>query len=453
MKYLWITAFFISFFLILSCGKNKNQSNEKRKNEAEIIHPNKNKTVSSQSQEVSSKSACFKKIWGPVRISSTSATPYGLSGATGVGQVGVTWIEPSLYTSNVYFARISSEGTVQKIPVTKKASAYAPTDTAWTGRDFAIAWGDDRQRRIEIFTARVSPTGKISSGARQFTFTRPVKEGDIYSSDSSKEPALLNYNENLLIVWGGPGDRGRQQMYHSIVSKKGKALYEPYELTKGPFDHGSFRLAPVDGGVAFLFCVNPGGENQIWRGIMEGIPPKVTSFPSMIAATKFFPCQPVEIPVAGKNLIMWVEKAKESGLEQTGNIKIVSTLPSGELGAASTVNEVTIVNYRAKLNAGRPFDAVSTGKHFAIAWTSPRTTQGEKIEEEKIQNIDVGIFSEAGEKLCEPYRVDAPGLFPDDPRILYSGFEKRFIIVWTDRLPGEIAFSVEVEGIEISFNE
>jgi hypothetical protein len=384
------------------------------------------------------KKLCFKKIWGPLKLSSGEANVTGMSAATGVGQAGAMWIEVGQKGSEVYFTRITGGTKGQTIRMTKGASAFPPTSAAWTGKDFALAWGDDRFRRIEIFIARVSPVGKITLAPRQFTQTRPSKQSDVYSSDSSQEPALACSGGNLLIIWGGPGDYGRQQIYHTTISKSGKPLYAPYEITKGPFDHSGLNLVSFEEGASIFFCALKGDINEIYRGVLSGAPPKIASQPSKVAGTLYSPCQSQEVDTGENRVILWPEK-KESESLVTAGLSMAVILPTGEFGSAAELESLHLIKFPGKFR--RAFDAAGAGGKVAVAWVdSP--PGGE-------QGIKAGIYSDAGSCLCEPLPLEAQ-LIPTDPRMLYSGFGRQYVVLWVDRRPGGDSYTLEAEGIEIA---
>ena len=381
--------------------------------------------------------ACFAMAWGPVLLSSGKQSVAGISAATGVGQVGVMWIETEESRSDAYFVRLTGGVQQETIRITTGGSAYPPSALAWTGKEFALAWGDDRLRRIEIFTARVSPTGKVTAGAKRFTQTSGAGSGDVYASDSSQEPALAYYGDNLLMVWGGPGDEGSQQVYHTTVSKNGSPLYDPYEITKGPFHHAGMNLAATDEGAGLLFCVHKGDENEIFRAVLGGTPPEIVSQPSRLAGTVYSTCWSTEVAAGEASGVLWADTIESEGLTDD-ILKIVRIGADGTFGAEALVEGVRLLKFPGKFR--RPFGAATCSGNAAIAWL--HAPPGGETE------VKAGVFSLDGRKACEPLTLESR-IGPTDVRIVYSGQEKVYVVLWVDREMGGTTFSLYAAGVDL----
>ena len=382
--------------------------------------------------------ACFAMAWGPTLVSSGKQSVAGISAATGVGQVGVMWIEMEESRSDAWFARLTGSVKQETIRITTGGSAYPPSALAWTGKEFALAWGDDRMRRIEIFTARVSPTGKVSAGAKRFTQTSGGESGDVYASDSSQEPALAYYGDNLLMVWGGPGDEGSQQVYHTTVSKGGSPLYEPYEITKGPFLHAGMNLAAMDEGASLLFCVHKGEENEIFRAVLGGTPPRIVSQPSLLAGSLYSTCWSTEVTAGEASGVLWADTIESEGITDD-IVNIVRIGADGTFGAEAAVEGVRLLKFPGKFR--RPFGAATCSGNAAVAWL--HAPPGGETE------VRAGVFSLDGRKVCEPLTL-ASRIGPTDVRIVYSGQEKTYVVLWVDREMGGTTFSLYAAGIDLA---
>jgi len=383
------------------------------------------------------KKPCFKPVWGPVQVSSGKHDVMGLGAATAVGQVGVIWLETKESGSEAYFTRIAGSDKQGTLTISGGGSAYPPAAAAWTGRDFALAWGDDRFRRIEVFIARVSSTGKTTMKARQFTQTKPAGTGDLYDSDSSQEPALAYYDGNLLMVWGGPGDKGRQQVYHTTISKSGKPIYSPYEITKGPYNHTGMNLVPMDDGASLHFCVRKGEENDIFRLLMTGTPPSIDQAPQKIAGTTYSPCWSTEVALGDKRALLWAERIEIQGVA-ANPLNILGVMADGSFDKSYEVEDAGLVKFPGKFR--RAFDAAECGGKVAVVWVD------QPPEEET--ELRAGIFGLDGRTECRPLELESR-IGPTDPRILYSGQGMQYVVLWVDREMGGKTFSLYAAGIEM----
>jgi hypothetical protein len=380
---------------------------------------------------------CFQPVWGPVQLSSGKHDVVGVGAATGVGQVGVLWLETKMTGSEVYFTRIAGSDKQGTLTISSGGSAYPPAAAAWTGKEFALAWGDDRFRRIEVFVGKVSSTGKVTMKARQFTQTVPADTGDVYDSDSSQEPALAYYGGNLLMVWGGPGDKGRQQVYHTTVSKSGKPIYAPYEITKGPFNHTGMNLVSMDDGASLHFCVRKGEENDIFRVLLSETPPTIDQPPQKIAGTTYSPCWSTEVAIGDKQAVLWAERKENQGVI-TNPLHVLGVMADGSHDEAHEVEDVGLVKFPGKYR--RAFDAAECGGKVAVLWVD------EPPEEETV--LKAGIFGLDGRAECRPADLESR-IGPTDPRILYSGQGMQYVVLWVDREMGGKTFSLYAAGIEI----
>jgi hypothetical protein len=383
------------------------------------------------------KKPCFEPVWGPIQLSSGKHDVVGLGAATGVGQVGVLWLETKVSGSEVYFTRIAGSDKEGTLTISSGGSAYPPAAAAWTGKEFALAWGDDRFRRIEVFVGKVSSTGKVTMKGRQFTQTVPANTGDVYDSDSSQEAALAYYDGNLLMVWGGPGDQGRQQVYHTTVSKTGRPIYAPYEITKGPFNHTGMNLVSSDEGASLHFCVRKGEENDIFRVLLTGTPPSVDEAPQKIAGTTYSPCWSTEVSVGDKRALLWADRIESQGVV-TNPLHIIGVMADGSFDEPREVEDVGLVKFPGKFR--RAFDAAECGGRVAVVWVD------EPPEEET--ELRAGIFGLDGKAECRPLGLESR-IGPTDPRVLYSGHGMQYVVLWVDREMGGTVFSLYAAGIKI----
>ena len=377
--------------------------------------------------------------WGPRAVSSTERPADGLAVALGVGQVGLVWIEELSPGADVYFSRVAGEDVGPPVAVTRGASSFPPTTVAWTGREFALAWGDDRFRHIEIFVARVSLSGKLALQPRRFTTTEAVDDpmAGAYAADSSQIPSLAYYGGQLLIAWGGPGEAGRQQVYYTTLSKAGKPNFDPVQLTGGLSDALGIRLLSYETGALLSYCVSGASGSEMYRLHMDGSPPAAGE-PVKVEESLYIPCS-VKHALAGEGAIaLWAERQEDDGGAVEDRLRGRLVAADGTfVGGSFEVDGVRLVKFPGKHRA--PFDALEIGGgRVAVAWIA-RVPDGSS-------SLRVGVFDVAGERVGEPFDVPAQA-GPTDPHLVASGQQGTFVLAWLDRPAGSSLLRVYVTGV------
>ncbi len=378
-------------------------------------------------------------LWGPEAVSSAQRSADGLAAALGVGQVGVVWIEEQSPGADVFFARVAGQDVGQAVPVTRGASSFPPMAMAWTGKEFALAWGDDRFRHIEIFVARVSYSGKLVLKPRRFTSTQGGDDSmaGVYSADSSQTPALAYYGGQLLMAWGGPGSAGRQQVYYTTLSRAGKPNFEPLPLTSGLTDAVGIRLLSYETGALLSYCVRGSDGNEMHRLHLSGSPPDPAQ-PMKVEQSLYIPCS-VKHALAGDGaVVLWAMRQQDDGGAVEDRLAGQLVAADGSfVGKGLEMPGVRLVKFPGKHRA--PFDALELGGgKLAVAWI-------ERIPDGSA-SLRLGVFDAAGNRHGEPFDVPTQA-DPTDPHLMGSGQPGSFVVTWLDRPLGSTHRRVFVAGI------
>jgi hypothetical protein len=383
--------------------------------------------------------AAGRLVWGPEPVSDAARSADGLAAAMGVGQVGIAWIEMKSPGADVFFARVAGPEVGQAVPVTGGASSFPPTAVAWTGKEFALAWGDDRFRHIEIFVARVSSTGSLVLKPRRFTSTKRADDpmAGVYSADSSQTPALAYYGGQLLIAWGGPGNAGRQQVYYTTLSRAGKPNFQPVALTDGLSDAVGIRLLSHEDGALLSYCVRGADGNEMYRLHVSGSPPDPAP-PARVDRSLYVPCSVKHVPAGDGAVVLWAARDEDEGgaVEDRLAGQVVDA-QGAPVGVSFSLPDVRLVKFPGKHRA--PFDALELGPgRLAVAWIE-RVPDGSAL-------LRLGVFDAAGHPLGEPFDVPAQA-GPTDPHLLGSGQPGSFLLTWLDRPVGSKNRRVYVAGV------
>ena len=115
-------------------------------------------------------------------------------------EYGVAWTDYRDVSSSIYFARIDANGTKigndTRISVDDTYSSRKPS-LVWTGSEYGISWEDGRDADFEIYFARIDANGtKIGSGTR-------ISPSDTYDSQS---PSLIWTGTQFGLAWGDERD-------------------------------------------------------------------------------------------------------------------------------------------------------------------------------------------------------------------------------------------------------
>ncbi len=378
-------------------------------------------------------------LWGPEAVSGEERSADGLAAALGVGQVGVVWIEEQSPGADVFFARVAGQEIGQSVRVTSGASSFPPMAVAWTGKEFALAWGDDRFRHIEIFVARVSYGGKLVLRPRRFTTTQGGDDSmaGVYSADSSQTPALAYYGGQLLMAWGGPGSAGRQQVYYTTLSKAGKPNFDPLPLTSGLADAVGMRLLSYETGALLSYCVRGSDGSEMYRLHLSGSPPDPAQ-PMKVDRSLYVPCSVKHVLAGDGAVVLWAMRDQDEGGAVEDRLAGQLVAADGSfVGESFTMPDVRLVKFPGKHRA--PFDALDLGGgKLAVAWI-------ERIPDGSA-SLRLGVFDAAGNRHGEPFDVPSQA-DPTDPHVLESGQPGSYVVTWLDRPLGSTRRRVFVAGV------
>lgn len=380
-------------------------------------------------------------VWGPESLSSASRMADGLSAARGEGQAALVWIEQKDPGADVVMALLEPDGSSRKVGVTRGASSFAPTAVAWKDGGYTLAWGDDRYRHIEIFAARVSARAKVSLAPRRLTVTTPsdASSGGVFSADSSQTPTLVPYGDRLLAAWGGPGEKGRQQVYVTALATSGKPRLTPRTLTSGSTDAHSLSLAPVGEGAVLSYCVRTPAGSDMFLLPLAGMPPEPGA-PVEVGTSAYVPCTLALATFGQRGVVFWAHREVEEGVIEDGIAVRAIDADARFLAQARDVEGVNLMRFAGKHRAA--FDVLGLdADRVALAWIQ-RDVQGRT-------SLRLALLAPSGELLTEPLVVET--LFaPTDPHVVGSGRPGELLIAWMDREEGRRNLEVRAAHVRLS---
>jgi hypothetical protein len=147
-----------------------------------------------------------------IRITKTTTNSIYQSLAWTGTEYGTAWQDYRNGNYEIYFTRISAAGVKQgsdvRVTNNSKESTYAAI--VWTGKEYGVAWEDNRDGNYEIYFTRISAAG--------------IKQGQdvriTNNAGGSEEPSLVWTGTEYGITWKDYGD-GYFGIYFSRISPAG----------------------------------------------------------------------------------------------------------------------------------------------------------------------------------------------------------------------------------------
>jgi len=109
------------------------------------------------------------KIGADVRITNDAKASMVPSLAWTGSEYGVSWMDEDPGNYEIYFARISADGTKigADVRITNATGGREYPSLVWTGSEYGVSWEDNRDGNFEIYFARISGSGtKIGADVR-----------------------------------------------------------------------------------------------------------------------------------------------------------------------------------------------------------------------------------------------------------------------------------------------
>lgn len=380
-------------------------------------------------------------LWGPLTLSDPARVAIGLSVAAGPAGSAVVWIEQMDPGADVYLAMVGEEPGGDVHRVTRHTSSYPPTAVVHTEEGFVLAWGDDRYRHIEIFVARVTQEGRIAQAPRRLTVTTVSEDapGGVLAVDSSQGPTLATLDDQLVAVWGGPGQGGRQQAYMTTLSTTGKPRGTPLVLTKGKTDASGMQLTSHRRGALLTYCVQGTRGSEMFRMDLTGKPPVASSAVSL-GVSEYVPCAVDHATDQDEVVVLWARREQVTPGVMEDTLVVRSLGASGKLASKETqLPGVRLVKFPGKHRA--PFDVLALGAgRLAVSWVH-RGYDGSR-------QLRVQVYTTSGTPLTEPVVVPTWS-HPADPHLVDGDRDGEVLLVFLDRPQSMEKMQVRAALLEI----
>lgn len=162
------------------------------------------------------------RIGEQIRITDAPSYSLGPSLAWNGSQYGVAWSDYRDGNSEIYFARLDASGT--KIGgdtrVTVAPGESASPSLTWSGTEYGIAWSDNRDENYEVYFARLDAAGTKIGGDARVT----VAPGESYS------PALTWAGTDYALAWNDDRE-GNLEIYFARLDPSGQRISEDMRVS------------------------------------------------------------------------------------------------------------------------------------------------------------------------------------------------------------------------------
>jgi len=179
-------------------------------------------------------SASGAKIGSDVRITNDANLSRDPSLAWTGSEYGVSWVDDRDGNFQIYFARISTDGTKigADIRITNDANGSSGPSLAWTGSEYGVSWRDYRDGNDEIYFARISASGtKVGADVRITN-----------DSNWSELPSLVWTGSEYGVSWDDDRD-GNYEIYFAHISASGTKIGADVRITNAAYDSSYPSLA------------------------------------------------------------------------------------------------------------------------------------------------------------------------------------------------------------------
>jgi hypothetical protein len=167
------------------------------------------------------------KIGSDFRVTSAAGiSQYPSLSWTG-SEFGVCWEENRDGNDEIYFTRVSLDSTEigDDVRITYNGNYSEYPSLTWSGSEFGVSWEDGRDGNDEIYFTRVSPEGTEINDDVRLT----------YMGNSSLHPFLLWTGSEFSVSWDDRRDGVNNEIYFTRVSAGGSEIGDDIRLTNNTY--------------------------------------------------------------------------------------------------------------------------------------------------------------------------------------------------------------------------
>jgi len=165
------------------------------------------------------------KVGKEIPVAATSGAAMSPSLVWGPGEYGLAWVDTRDGNPEIYFARLDRSGLEvgDEIRITRDPARSTSPMLVWTGREYGIAWEDDRDDPLgEIYFVRLDPSGARLGAETRLTF----------SPGDSTDPFVAWTGDGYGIAWRDSRDNnGAGEIYFMRLDSSGSKIAGDMRVT------------------------------------------------------------------------------------------------------------------------------------------------------------------------------------------------------------------------------
>ena len=199
------------------------------------------------------------KAGGDIRVTNAAGDSEAASLVWTGSEYGLAWHDDRDGNTEIYFARLSADGTKigSDVRISDSPALSEYPSLVWTGSEYAVAWEDRRDGNREIYFARID-----GDGNRIGTETRVTDH-----AFESYRPSLEWNGYRYGIAWHDYRD-GNYNIYFARVDELGIKDGDDIQITTDAGDSYDPTLVPTDTGWAVAWHDNRVGNTEIYMALL-----------------------------------------------------------------------------------------------------------------------------------------------------------------------------------------
>lgn len=179
-------------------------------------------------------------------------------------EFGVAWADNREGNLEIYFARLDPTGAKigADVRVTNDPATSTRPSLVWTGSEYGLAWADNRDGNFEIYAKRLGPTGTSLTGDLRVTS----------APQDSINPSLVATGTGFGVAWGDRRDELNGDIFFARLDASGSKVGADVRLTDHPriSSNPSLVWTGTRFGIAFLDDRNGGTGDTWFVGVSAG---------------------------------------------------------------------------------------------------------------------------------------------------------------------------------------
>jgi hypothetical protein len=176
---------------------------------------------------------------------------------------GIAWQDDRNGNEDIYFARLDASGAriTGELPVTTEAATSQQTRLAWNGREFGVAWQDDRNGNWEIYFNRLDSSGGLLGSDIRVTDD---------SANSFDIGELVWAGTEYGLIWRDRRD-GNWEIYFTRLDESGDKIGGDIRISNNASYSSEVSIVWTGEGYGVAWIDNPDGNWDILFALLDRV--------------------------------------------------------------------------------------------------------------------------------------------------------------------------------------